>query len=164
MGLYENNGILTRSFKGDFRSPSYVAWNEEYELLAVSDGELQCVSLYNASGKLLNKFGKSSTLNSTSSMGLVEAPFGFPAGVCWMGGSRLLVADRAEHRIVAIDIRNFSIEDILTDSFDGLYHPVAVATNGRNQIALTEQFYDFKEDKFKLKMFTATSALEAPQF
>jgi len=162
VGLYENNGTLIRSFKGDFRCPSYIGWNEELEIAAVSDGEQQCVFLYDASGKLLNKLGHQVLAAGASSQspasGAVSKALVYPAGVCWMDAYHLLVADRSEHRVVAIDIRNAFIEDILTDSVGGLKHPVAMATNRRNRIVLTEEFYDFGVNEVRLKMFRLMTA------
>lgn len=154
--LYENNGDLIRAFKGGFRTPSHVAWNDDYGILAVSDGEQQCVQLFDVSGKLLKMFGRvpagtASTQQSASSM--LAAPITLPAGICWADPCRLLVADRSDHRVASLDIRNFTIHDILTDAVDGLRNPVSIATNKRNRIVLTEETYDFAVDEHRLKMF-----------
>lgn len=160
VGLYENNGVMIRAFKGDFRTPTYVAWNEEFEVAAVSDGELQSVMLYDASGKQLNRFSyvPMTPIGNGVSPGIVSAPLCYPAGICWVDANRLLIADRSEHRVFALDIRNFCIEDVLTDSVDGLRYPVAVATNRRNRIVLTEEFYDFGVNEVRLKMFRLMSS------
>lgn len=149
MGIFETNGRIVREFKGDFKEPSYVAWNEEYEIAAVSDGGQRAVYLYDANGHLLNKLGEQ--LHGSQSDEDI-GPLIYPSGVSWFSDGRLLVADRAEHRVVLFDLRNQSAETILTDQ-DGLGNPVALATNAKNRIVLSEEFYDFGVDKYHLKLF-----------
>jgi hypothetical protein len=154
VGLYENGGEQILTFKGDFRSPSYLAWNEEFEIAAVSDGEQQCVLLYDTNGRLINKFGRQGAGHGPPASGsLIETPLGFPAGICWMDENQLLIADRGEHRVSAIDIRNFSMTEVLSFEQHQLRYPVALATNRRNRIVLTEEFYDFGKNVYKLKVF-----------
>jgi len=150
VGLYESNGKLIRQFKDDFRSPAYVAWNDEYEIAAVADGEQQCVTLYDRSGQTLNRFGRLSSGKHRG--GGIEVALSYPAGVSWASDTTLLVADRADHRVLAFDIRNCAVEDRLTQA-DGLRNPVSVGSNRRDRIVLTEEFYDFGVDKYQVKMF-----------
>jgi hypothetical protein len=102
-----------------------------------------------ANGKQIRRLGNV----SFSSDSVVPTPFGYPSGICWFDANRLLVADRSENSVMAIDLRNFSIMNVLDDQSDGLRQPVSIATNGSNRVVLTEEFYDFGVDEFKMKMF-----------
>jgi hypothetical protein len=155
VGLYENNGDPIVMFKGEFRSPSFLAWNEEYEIAAVSDAEQQCVLLYDINGRLIKKFGRQGALGNEN---LIETPLGVPAGICWMDENQLLIADRGEHRVSALDFRNFSMTEILSAEQHQLKYPVSLATNRRNRIVLTEEFYDFGKNVYKLKVFRCTGS------
>lgn len=111
---------------------------------------MQSVMLYDAAnGKLIKRFGNV----SSSSGGVVPTPFGYPSGISWFDVNRLLVADRSESSVMALDLRNLSIMNVLDESSDGLRHPVSMATDGRNGIVLTEEFYDYGVSEFKIKMF-----------
>lgn len=162
VGLFESNGRLVREYKGDFKRPAYVAWNEEFEIAAVSDSEQRTVYLYDCNGHLLNKLNKQ--LGSKKGDGGGDGGGGvgeegdvgalvYPSGVSWFSEGRLLVVDRSENRVVLVDLRNMQAEEVLTEQQHGLGNPVALATNQKNRIVLSEEFYDFGVDKYHLKMF-----------
>ena len=155
VGIFDSGGRIIRDYKGDFKKPSYVSWNDEYEIAAVSDSDQHCVYLYDVNGHLINKFGQLPKLAN----GVNQSPedeaistLVYPSGICWLTEGRILVADRAENRVVLYDMRNMAAEVVLSEA-NGLKQPVALATNLRNRIVVTEEFYDFEVDKYRLKMF-----------
>lgn len=145
VGLYETEGKLVREFKADFKKPLNVTVSHEYAIIFVSDSELGCVYLFDQEGRLLSKIGQYGS--DTSGGRLV-----YPQGLCCLSNGQLVVADRAQHRLPVYDVRNRSVEHLLTED-DGIKNPVSVAVVADKYLAVSEENYDFKVNEYKLKMF-----------
>src|SRR6218665_65905 len=141
---YDISGKRILKFKpDDFLRPDYVAVSEEYSMVFVSDSEQGCVYMLSMDGELLNKIGR---------QGSEQERLIYPLGVCCQQNGKLIVADRAQHRISTYDFRARCYEHLLTQD-DLLYNPTCIATDGGKYLAVAEENHDFKVDEYKLKMF-----------
>src|SRR6218665_3422066 len=140
---YDISGTQILTFKpDDFLRPDYVAVSEEYSMVFVSDSEQGCVYMLNMDGELLNKIGR---------QGSEQERLIYPLGVCCQPNGKLIVADRAQHRISTYDFRARCYEHLLTQD-DLLYNPTCIATDGNKYLAVAEENHDFRLDEYKLKM------------
>lgn len=145
VGLFEADGRLIREFQADFGRPQGVTVSQELGITFVSDSTIGCVYLFDHDGRLISRMGQTGD-------DLVRLVY--PQGMCCLSsGTCLLVADRAQHRLVVFDVRNHAVDHLLA-SEDKLYSPICLASSGNNKyLAISEENQDFKVNDYELKMF-----------
>ena len=142
VAIYTTDGKIIKRLKADFGRPYYVTTDDHYGAICISDSEKHVIHMFDINGHSICKFGN----NKDHKLRLV-----WPSGLCFNQRGQIYVADRACDVITSYDLRGRFSEQVLSIT-DGIQNPVAMAINGRHQMAITEEWHDFKVDSYSLKL------------
>lgn len=153
VGLFEPDGRVIREFQVDFERPQGVTVSHELGITFVSDSTVGCVYLFDHDGRLISRIGQT---------GCDLVRLIYPQGLCCLSsGTCLLVADRAQHRLVVFDVRNHAVDHLITTD-DKLYSPICLASSRNKYLAISEENQDFKLNEYELKMYRMRNANGKP--